>query len=1006
MQETLSAEELLPSGRGAAAVAQQFRCGPCAASFATLDELKAHYRSELHKANRERGVATDAAQQSSSAAEQFQSILPGKVTAKVGLVVDPGTRGLVVKTESSPAAQAAAHENEDAARAGRAGVPLWMTIENEQAWEWFKELDDDSSGVLEEDEAKRLCKKLNLKVSKFHKIFAELDTGGDGTVSFVEFVHWFNERKTSERREMRLQVRDLFEKMDRDRSGKLSKEEISSLVKKSKNKLNLVDPPFDVDRDWEVMKKTDGEVTFPHFEGWWKDRSGIVDVDIPVLPEFMVLRIGDVGQREWRSERHRKGLAELLQLPLEQLTRQDLGRLELDQLAERIDPSALCDRRARERGMVVSDDTTKGDPLMALRSEIAAEIKVAKYAREQQVLTDEREVPRTGRQVLIDLLMEQKGTGGVDYHRSGTELWGFLRPRLKFIVELQKEWGNIHQLYPSKTESVYEDLPLPPGIRDPDSTASGIWDLAGLFFLLSVSVLVPLRSCFDIEVPFASFAWFFDLLTDIYFIIDLVLNFFTAYHDKKGMREARKSMIRRNYLQTWFFIDFFSCLPVGYVSLVAEAMNGGGEEAGSSNQNTRAFKALRLLRLAKMLRLAKVLKIFEKYAESLSMFMGVYVMIFAIFFVAHLLSCFWYMIGDADQLIEGNTELTIGWVGQMEWENKTLVPLSTKYTCALGTVFAALEWAATDSERRYAVFAELCVGFIFGALAGVMTQIMASMKGNDQEFTLKLQGMKQWLKDQGFSKPEQKKVLNYFSEVWATKTLFNEAEILEEMPPAMRNTLVQQLYKPVVQDMPLFKGLAPEIIAAICLAARPMMAIKNQEVMSEGMPGREMFMLLSGEVEVSKGRGNEKRRLGFLSEGAFFGENPVLADGEGTEIRSRTVTAVTECKLCYLFKEDLAGLMQEYPAFAFRVQREHQQPSQLSRCSPPHLLLLGRAGFRKLGMDHNKGVRLARLGSKSLTPTEVKKIGDLSAKSRWQKAGGSVMDKLRLKKSALARPAI
>ena len=97
--------------------------------------------------------------------------------------------------------------------------------------------------------------------------------------------------------------------------------------------------------------------------------------------------------------------------------------------------------------------------------------------------------------------------------------------------------------------------------------------------------------------------------------------------------------------------------------------------------------------------------------------------------------------------------------------------------------------------------------------------------------------------------------------------------------------------------------------------------------MSEGMPGREMFMLLSGEVEVSKGRGNEKRRLGFLSEGSFFGENPVLADGEGTEIRSRTVTAVTECKLCYLFKEDLAGLMQEYPAFAFRVQRELQQPS-------------------------------------------------------------------------------
>ena len=42
-----------------------------------------------------------------------------------------------------------------------------------------------------------------------------------------------------------------------------------------------------------------------------------------------------------------------------------------------------------------------------------------------------------------------------------------------------------------------------------------------------------------------------------------------------------------------------------------------------------------------------------------------------------------------------------------------------------------------------------------------------------------------------------------------------------------------------------------EIIAGLCLVARPMMAIKSQEIMSEGLPGREMFMLLAGEVEVS-----------------------------------------------------------------------------------------------------------------------------------------------------------
>ena len=58
----------------------------------------------------------------------------------------------------------------------------------------------------------------------------------------------------------------------------------------------------------------------------------------------------------------------------------------------------------------------------------------------------------------------------------------------------------------------------------------------------------------------------------------------------------------------------------------------------------------------------KVLKIFEKYAESLSMFMGVYAMLFAIFFAAHLLSCFWYLIGKNSQTVPGVDAPIDGWV--------------------------------------------------------------------------------------------------------------------------------------------------------------------------------------------------------------------------------------------------------------------------------------------------------------------------------------------------------
>lgn len=464
-----------------------------------------------------------------------QAAAPSGERSYVGLAVDPKTRKLTAVQKSMDDRPPSPKKHSNHAAAAAAGVPLWITIENDVAWEWFKELDDDSSGELDMGEAKQLCVKLKLKVKNFEKVFAELDSGGDGTVSFTEFVHWFNERKTAERREMRLQIRDIFEKMDKDRSGCLSKDEIRTLVKKSGKKLNLVDPPFDIEEDWKAMHKIgeerdelgeitkEGEVTFPHFEDWWKDRSGIVDVAIPVLPEFMVLRIAEVGQRVGRVERRRMPMEELRELSVQNLERLDCARMSFNELLERVDTELLIERRARkcgvslpgkDAGVATGDEAANARALhMKLRKDVLDELAIAEAAKERTISEHN---PRTGREMVIDLLMEQKGVAGVDYHRSGKDLWSYLRPRLKFIVELQKEWGNVHELYPSRGDSLFEEVPLPKGIRDPDSLASGMWDLFGLALLLCVSVLVPLRSCFEIEVDPYSGAWFFDLFTDVY----------------------------------------------------------------------------------------------------------------------------------------------------------------------------------------------------------------------------------------------------------------------------------------------------------------------------------------------------------------------------------------------------------------------------------------------------------------------------------------------------------
>eukprot|EP01048_Picozoa_sp_COSAG05_P028779 COSAG05_NODE_9116_length_646_cov_1.197441_3_plen_111_part_01 len=111
---------------------------------------------------------------------------------------------------------------------------------------------------------------------------------------------------------MRRLVKDLFQSADKDNSGVLDKDEFAELVERTNKDSSLpmvtpeadaersVDPTeptahtFNLDAAWENIRKVpfrEGKemgVSFPGFEAWWKDRVGIDDPDIPVLPEFMV----------------------------------------------------------------------------------------------------------------------------------------------------------------------------------------------------------------------------------------------------------------------------------------------------------------------------------------------------------------------------------------------------------------------------------------------------------------------------------------------------------------------------------------------------------------------------------------------------------------------------------------------------------------------------------------------------------------------------------------------
>ena len=76
--------------------------------------------------------------------------------------------------------------------------------------------------------------------------------------------------------------------------------------------------------------------------------------------------------------------------------------------------------------------------------------------------------------------------------------------------------------------------------------------------LVFACLLTPYKISF---IPDDNVAWNqVDIITDILFLIDIIVIFNTAYSDEYYIMIKDRKLIARNYLRGWFFIDIFAII--------------------------------------------------------------------------------------------------------------------------------------------------------------------------------------------------------------------------------------------------------------------------------------------------------------------------------------------------------------------------------------------------------------------------------------------------------------
>lgn len=146
----------------------------------------------------------------------------------------------------------------------------------------------------------------------------------------------------------------------------------------------------------------------------------------------------------------------------------------------------------------------------------------------------------------------------------------------------------------------------------------------------------------------------------------------------------------------------------------------------------------------------------------------------------------------------------------------------------------------------------------------------------------------------------------------------------------LEETKERNVYVPILKQTPLFRTLTEDEILAVLAHCVKRSYAAGETILTEGETGNSMLIIVEGSVDYSKGL----LELGSDTDGAFFGEIALLAEGIGK--RQATVKATKDCVLLEIYQPSFRDLLRNHPEIGTMVIET--LATRIQAASPPPVM--------------------------------------------------------------------
>ncbi|KAI5606503.1 potassium voltage-gated channel subfamily H member 2, partial [Silurus asotus] len=478
------------------------------------------------------------------------------------------------------------------------------------------------------------------------------------------------------------------------------------------------------------------------------------------------------------------------------------------------------------------------------------------------------------------------------------------------------------------------------------SPFKAVWDWLILLLVIYTAIVTPYSAAFLLGSEKENNTCTYcqplnnvDLVVDIMFIIDILINFRTTYVNANDEVVSHPLRIAVHYFKGWFLIDMVAAIPFDLL------IYDNGEETTT---------LIGLLKTARLLRLVRVARKLDRYSEYGAAVLFLLMCTFAL--IAHWLACIWYAIGSVER------SGAIGWLHTLgdqlgkPYNNSALnsgPSIDDKYVTALYFTFSSLTSVGfgnvspnTNLEKIFSICVMLIGSLMYASIFGNVSAIIQRLYSGTARYHTQMLRVREFIRFHQIPNPLRQRLEEYFQHAWSYTNGIDMNAVLKGFPECLQADICLHLNRTLLQNCKAFKGSTKGCLRALAMKFKTTHAPPGDTLVHAGDVLSALYFISRGSIEILRG----DVVVAILGKNDIFGEPINLYARPGKS--NADVRALTYCDLHKIHREDVLEVLDMYPEFSdyfwsnleitFNLRDTNMIPGSPSSDDSDH------AGFNKL----------------------------------------------------------